>query len=158
MKYFFAWVFPLFSLCTNIDYVELSDKNMHIQNEIHSFFDTLFPRVNEENGKMELKEYMWQHLASTLMGTTDCQTFNMYVGKGQNGKSVLISLMEQILGEYKGDVPLTLITEKRAKVGGVTPEIVELKGKRYALMQEPSKTDIINEGIMKQLKNCLFVF
>jgi P4 family phage/plasmid primase-like protien len=140
------------SFCTNIDYVELTPKTIPIQNEIHAFFDTLFPRVNEQNGKKELKEYMWQHLASTLMGTTDCQTFNMYVGKGQNGKSVLISLMELILGEYKGDVPLSTITGKeRTKVGGVSPEMVELKGKRYALMQEPSKHDVINEGIMKQI-------
>lgn len=139
------------SLCTNIDYVDLTPRTIPIQNEINEFFSQLFPRVSEVSGKQELRDYMWEHLASTLMGTTDCQTFNMYVGKGQNGKSVLISLMEQILGEYKGDVPLTLITEKRAKVGGVTPEIVELKGKRYALMQEPSKNDIINEGVMKQL-------
>lgn len=139
------------SLCTNIDYVPLSARTKDIEKEIHGFFNTLFPRQNEKTGKYDLRTYMWEHLASTLMGTTDCQTFNMYVGKGQNGKSVLIALMEQILGEYKGDVPLTLITEKRSKVGGVTPEIVELKGKRYALMQEPSKTDQINEGIMKQL-------
>ena len=139
------------SLCTNIEYIPLSTRTLGIQNEIHTFFNALFPRVNEETGKYDLRDYMWEHLASTLMGTTDCQTFNMYVGKGQNGKSVLISLMEQILGEYKGDVPLSMITEKRAKVGGVTPEIVELKGKRYALMQEPSKHDVINEGIMKQI-------
>lgn len=140
------------SLCTNIDYIPLSPKTLSIQNEIHTFFNELFPRVNEQTGKMDLRDYMWEHLASTLMGTTDCQTFNMYVGKGQNGKSVLISLMEQILGEYKGDVPLTMITgRERTKVGGVSPEMVELKGKRYALMQEPSKHDVINEGIMKQI-------
>ena len=55
------------------------------------------------------------------------------------------------LGDYKGDVPLTLVTDKRAKVGGLTPEIVKLKGIRYAVMQEPSKDDIINEGVLKQL-------
>jgi hypothetical protein len=75
----------------------------------------------------------------------------MYIGIGQNGKSVLVNLMEKVLGEYKGDVPLTLVTDKRGKVGGLAPEIVQLKGKRYAVMQEPSKGDRINEGIMKQL-------
>jgi len=36
-------------------------------------------------------------------------------------------------------------------VGGVSPEIVNLKGIRYAVMQEPSKGQRMNEGMMKQL-------
>jgi len=106
--------------------------------------DQLFP-------EKPLCNYMWDHLASTLMGTSSNQTFNMYIGDGQNGKSVLVNLMEIVLGDYKGDVPLTLVTDRRGKVGGLAPEIVQLKGKRFAVMQEPSKGDRVNEGIMKQL-------
>ena len=133
------------SMCTNIDYVPLDSKvHQKIMDEINDFMNKLFP-------EKELCEYMWDHLASTLIGTSTNQTFNMYIGIGQNGKSVLVNLMEMVLGDYKGDVPLTLVTEKRGKVGGLTPEIVELKGIRYAVMQEPSKGDKINEGIMKAL-------
>ena len=132
------------SLCTNIDYIKITDKHTHIVNEIKEFMNQLFPRP-------ELCEYMWQHLASTLIGVSVDQTFNMYNGIGQNGKSVLVNLMEKVLGDYKCDVPLTLVTEKRSKVGGLTPEIVQLKGKRYAVMQEPSKDEVINEGMMKQI-------
>jgi P4 family phage/plasmid primase-like protien len=94
---------------------------------------------------------MYDHLASTLIGVAANQTFNMYIGVGQNGKSVLITLMEKILGEYVGIVPLTLLTEGRTRVGGLSPEMVQLKGVRYAVMQEPTKGDKINEGIMKQM-------
>jgi putative DNA primase/helicase len=94
---------------------------------------------------------MWDHLASTLTGECPDQTFNMYIGVGRNGKSALIELMSLVLGTYKGDVPVSLITEKRTKVGGVSPEIVSLKGIRYAVMQEPSKDARVNEGMMKQL-------
>lgn len=133
------------TMCTNIDYIPLDYKiHQPIIDEINDFMDKLFPIK-------ELCEYMWDHLASTLIGTSLNQTFNMYIGIGQNGKSVLVNLMEMVLGDYKGDVPLTLVTEKRAKVGGLTPEILELRGKRYAVMQEPSKGDKINEGIMKAL-------
>lgn len=132
------------SMCTNIDYKPLSEDTKKIESEVNNFMSQLFPRCSS------LKEYVWSHLASTLMGTTDCQTFNMYIGKGQNGKSVLVSLMEKVLGDYKGDVPISLITEKRQKVGGLSPEVAALKGKRYALMQEPSKNDVINEGPLKQ--------
>jgi len=133
------------SMSTNIDYIKLNPaKHQSVIDEINDFMDKLFPEP-------ELCQYMWDHLSSTLLGTSTNQTFNMYIGGGQNGKSVLVNLMEIILGEYKGDVPLTLVTDRRGKVGGLAPEIVQLKGKRYAVMQEPSKGDRINEGIMKQL-------
>jgi len=133
------------SMCTNIDYIPLDPvKHKVLIDEINDFMNKLFP-------EKELCEYMWDHLASTLIGTSVNQTFNNYIGNGQNGKSVLVNLMEIVLGEYKGDVPLTLVTDKRGKVGGLAPELVQLKGKRYAVMQEPSKGDKINEGIMKQL-------
>jgi P4 family phage/plasmid primase-like protien len=133
------------SMCTNIDYVPLNPAvHQRIMDEINDFMNKLFP-------EKELCQYMWDHLASTLIGTAANQTFNMYIGIGQNGKSVLVNLMEMVLGDYKGDVPLTLVTEKRGKVGGLTPEIVELKGIRYAVMAEPQKGDKINEGMMKTL-------
>ncbi len=132
------------SMCTNNEYIQLSPAVANTVSAINDFMDELFP-------EKPLCKYMWEHLASTLLGTSANQTFNMYIGNGQNGKSVLVNLMEKALGEYKGDVPLTLVTEKRGKVGGLTPEIVQLKGIRYAVMQEPSKGDVINEGMMKQL-------
>jgi P4 family phage/plasmid primase-like protien len=134
---------------TKIDYVPIDEKRD--ADKIHSiqeFMHQLFP-------VKELHDYMWEHLASVLIGTSSNQTFNMYVGVGQNGKSVLITLMDKILGEYKGDVPLTLVTERRSKIGGATPELVALKGLRYAVMQEPSKGDRLNEGIMKQITSGL---
>jgi P4 family phage/plasmid primase-like protien len=130
--------------CTNIGYTPLNHLDQKVVNEVITFMNQLFP-------DKELCEYMWDHLASTLIGTAANQTFNMYIGIGQNGKSVLVNLMEMVLGDYKGDVPLTLVTEKRGKVGGLTPEIVELKGIRYAVMAEPQKGDKINEGMMKTL-------
>ena len=131
------------SMCTNIDYIKLTDQHKESIDEIHVFMKQLFP-------KPELCKYMWEHLASCLIGTSPNQTFNQYYGAGQNGKSVLVNLMEKCLGDYKGDVPLTLVTGRRQNVGASSPEIASLKGKRLAVMQEPSKEDIINEGVLKQ--------
>ena len=134
---------------TKIEYVPVDkQRDAQILEEIEDFMAKLFPIE-------ELRTYMWEHLSSTLMGTSQNQTFNNYIGFGQNGKSVLVSLMEKTLGEYKGDVPLTLMTQGRTKIGGLAPEIVALKGLRYAVMNEPSKHDRLNEGIMKQLTSGL---
>ena len=132
---------------TGINYVEYDSSNPEmnkIGNELTSFMEKLFPIP-------ELNKYMWEHLASCLIGTNLNQTFNIYHGSGSNGKSILTDLMSHALGEYKGTVPITLVTEKRNAIGGTSSEIIQLKGVRYAVMQEPSKDTKINEGIMKEL-------
>jgi P4 family phage/plasmid primase-like protien len=112
--------------------------------EINQFMDELFPNK-------ELNQYMWEHLASVLIGTNENQTFNIYTGSGCNGKSKLVELMSKCLGDYKATVPITLITQSRNGIGSTSPEIAQLVGVRYAVMQEPSKGEKINEGIMKEI-------
>jgi len=133
------------SKCTNIDYVPVNENtDAVIIAEIRDFMRKLFPID-------ELYNYMWEHLASVLIGKAITQTFNMYIGIGQNGKSVLMDFMSVCLGDYYAGVPLPLITDKRTKIGGLAPELLELKGARLAVINEPSKGDQINEGMMKQL-------
>ena len=132
---------------TGISYTPFNkdDKNMsEISENILDFMEKIFPVE-------ELNKYMWEHAASCLIGTNLNQTFNIYRGSGSNGKSKFTDLMTYCLGEYKGTVPITLVTEKRNSIGGTSSEIIQLKGVRYAVMQEPSKDSKINEGIMKEL-------
>tara|TARA_X000000368_G_scaffold290909_1_gene231192 strand:- start:5445 stop:8189 length:2745 start_codon:yes stop_codon:yes gene_type:complete len=133
------------SKCTNLDYIPLNKKrDKVIMDEITEFMYQLFPND-------ELRNYMWEHLSSVLMGKNDNQTFNIYTGRGRNGKSKLVELMSMILGDYKATVPITLITQRRGSIGGTSSEVVQLIGVRYAVMQEPSVGDCINEGIMKEI-------
>jgi P4 family phage/plasmid primase-like protien len=112
--------------------------------EIEEFMQKLFPIP-------DLKRYMYDHLASCLIGANKNQTFNVYHGSGSNGKSIVADLMSVTLGEYKGTVPITLVTDIRGKIGGTSDEVLKLKGIRYAVMQEPTKGAKLNEGIMKEL-------
>ena len=132
--------------CTNIRYDELSHKrHKDVIPELLSFMSQLFPND-------QLKEYMWEHLSAMLIGMPSLnQTFVNYTGDGQNGKSVLTDLLSQTLGTYKVSAPISIITQPRCKVGGLTPEIVALKGARYVVMQEPESTDIIQAGCMKEV-------
>jgi phage/plasmid-associated DNA primase len=59
--------------------------------------------------------------------------------------------MGHALGEYKGTVPSTLVTGRRPGLGGTCSEVIQLKGIRYAVMQELSKGEGLNEGVMKEL-------
>ena len=140
--------YDFISKCTDIDFLETYATGCNeygaIEREITAFMEQLFPSP-------ELRAYMWEHLASCLIGVNRDQTFNIYNGCGSNGKSKLVELMSHCFGEYKGTVPITLITEKRNKIGGTASEIAQLKGVRYAVMNEPSKGDRINEGPLKEL-------
>jgi len=132
---------------TNINYSEFNkgDEEMYkISLDIETFMNKLFP-IPQQN------KYMWDHLASCLIGTNKNQTFNIYHGSGSNGKSMLADLMSHTLGQYKGVVPVNLITDKRVSIGGTSDEIMKLKGIRYAVAQELTKGMKLNEGIMKEL-------
>ena len=135
------------SLSTGTKYkpYDPTDSNqVKIKEEIDDFFFKIFP--NED-----LRRYMWDHAASALLGINKHQSFNVYTGGGGNGKSKFVDLMNLTLGGYSDKCNISLITQKRKGIGGPTPEIAKLKGKRYVSMDEPSKGDELNEGIMKQL-------
>ena len=134
-----------FSTHTNyIPYDKNNSKQQKIKEEIDDFMLKVFP--NEK-----LREYMWEHAASSLIGVQRNQKFNIYTGCGSNGKSVFINLMNLVLGDYADKLNIALVTQKRKGIGGPTPEIAKLKGKRYVSMDEPSAGDQLNEGIMKQM-------
>ena len=145
------------SKSTNLVYKPIEHYKKHkpnVLNEINAFMSQLFPDIKDEKtGEIDssLRKYMWEHMASTLLGTNENQTFNIYNGSGANGKSKLVELMGMVLGEYKGTVPISLVTQKRSNIGGTSSEVHNLIGTRYAVMQEPSKNDSINEGIVKEL-------
>jgi len=133
------------SKSTQIDYIQ-HDPIKHKDQiaEIHDFMHKLFPVA-------ELREYMWQHLASGMIGTAINQTLTFYLGIGSNGKSVLVEFMSKVLGDYKYDAPISLIASQRPKIGGLSPEVVALKGVRYSVIAEPEKNERIQEGAMKQM-------
>jgi P4 family phage/plasmid primase-like protien len=134
---------------TGIDYIDYQPDNIPdniqiIMDEITEFMCQLFPNV-------ELNQYMWEHLASCLIGNCINQTFNIYCGSGSNGKSLLCELMSRTLGTYKGILPINVVTDKRVQTGSTSPEIAQLKDIRFAVMQEPSKDAKLNDGILKEL-------
>jgi P4 family phage/plasmid primase-like protien len=131
--------------CTHVAYIPENERYAPMVSEIQTFFHQLFPTEG-------LHRYMWDHLASCLVGGNENQTFNIYLGSGSNGKSKLTALMAHCFGDYKGTVPITLVTQKRGDIGGTSSEIVQLKGIRYAVMQEPTKNSCtLNEGVMKEI-------
>ena len=105
--------------CTNIDYKKLDrERDGETIKEIEDFMEKLFPLE-------ELREYMWKHLASLLLGINKDQKLHIYIGGGANGKSVFTDLLKKCFGDYHdGSVPISMITQARQKQGTASPDIV----------------------------------
>ena len=134
------------SLSTKWDYVpfDISDSyHKECKEEIDDFMEKLFPDD-------ELRKYMWEHAASTLSGLNLNQKFNIYTGGGANGKSKFVNLLSKALGTYADTLDIGVVTHKKSGPGRPMPEITKLPGKRYICMDESTKGDVLNEGIIKQ--------
>jgi putative DNA primase/helicase len=74
----------------------------------------------------------------------------MWNGGGGNGKSATIDLIKNMLGDYFGVVPITLLTRKRGGSSNATPELADKFGVRLIVVQEPEHNDVVFVGQMKE--------
>ena len=99
----------------------------------------------------EVRDYTIRFLSKCLSGENRDEGFYIWTGSGGNGKSKLIELMQLVLGDYAGGLPVSLITSKRSSSNSATPEMARTKGLRFVVMQEPEANECINIGLMKEL-------
>ena len=98
-----------------------------------------------------VRDYFMKHLATNLVGGNTAQKFHILTGSGSNGKSMIMNLTSTALGDYACTVPISLLTQGRAKSGNAAPEVIRLKGRRFVTMQEPDESIALNTGLMKEL-------
>jgi phage/plasmid-associated DNA primase len=125
---------------TNVNYIPLDRKrDADAIAEIDEFMAQLFPTLSQ-------RDYMWEHLASILIGNDLCRKLQMYmyIGSGCNGKTTLTSLLSQCLGDYCTIIPASLITE-------ASSDYIALSGIRLALIQEVSMSETINSSALTKL-------
>jgi len=130
------------SMSTGHDYVEVPDGAPEFA-EIEAFFATVFPSPG-------LRRYFLSRMAAYLSGRIIKEEFLILTGSGSNGKSKTIELLQSALGEYAVNLPTALLTQKRGASNAASPEVARLKGRRLAVMQEPSDTDRLNISILKE--------
>lgn len=111
--------------------------------EVNKFLIEILP---EE----DVREYVIKYLASCLSGMTDSQKLHIWTGTGANGKSMLMNLMEEALGDYSTKANISMFTQGRAKTGSASPEQVKLRGKRFVTMSEPDENYALNTGLIKE--------
>lgn len=130
------------SYSTYQPYIEYNEEDAVFQ-EMDKFFIDLLPNV-------EVKIFLLQTFACVLFGVK-YEIVPVLLGEGSNGKSRLMSLLEKAFSDYFCILPISLLTNKRASSNSAQSELERTKGRRFAVLQEPSNDDKINVGLMKEL-------
>lgn len=131
------------SYTTKINYIAYNPECIE-STEINDFFAKIFTNKN-------LRNYVLDVLACVIDGSIAQERFYIFTGQGSNGKSRLLDLIQKAVGEYYCILPIALLTQKRAASNAAQSELERTKGRRFAVMQEPSEQDKINIGLMKEL-------
>lgn len=129
------------SLCTNYDYINY-DKNDEFSIAIDEFIGKIEP-------EFDMREYIITLLSTCLSGSIKEESFYVFTGSGANGKSKLMELLKNAMGDYYKPMDIRLLTEKRSSSSAASPEIADKKGIRACPFDEPKSTDEINTGFMK---------
>ena len=131
------------SLTVGYDWEDFEEDDHRVY-ECKDFLLKLFPNPL-------IRRYAVEYFASILRGGNYQKTFVIMTGEGDNGKSVLIDFLEQALGDYMDKLPTSVITSERAQSSSSTMDLELLRNLRYAVLQETSKKDKINDGKLKEL-------
>lgn len=99
----------------------------------------------------ELILYVQKAFGYTLTGSVIEHCLFFLTGEGRNGKSLLISVFEKLLGDYAISMQPKMLMETTFVNNGPTPELAKLQGKRMVCCPEVGQKQSIDQVLLKQL-------
>jgi putative DNA primase/helicase len=93
--------------------------------------------------------FMQRSMGYWLTGDRSAQVVHFLYGMGGNGKSVLIDLVQHVLGPYATKMPAAALMQRRGERHPT--EIAMLRGKRLAVSSELPEGEHMNEPLIKEL-------
>ncbi|MFI2378293.1 phage/plasmid primase, P4 family [Streptomyces sp. NPDC018964] len=104
---------------------------------------------DDDKGK-EATDFLHLLLGYSVTGDVGAQVLPFLYGSGANGKSVLLDVMMQVLGDYANAAPPGFLMEK-GKFTEHSTELTELHGRRIVVCSELKPNDKFNEARVKLL-------
>ncbi|GLW19919.1 DNA primase/helicase [Streptomyces sp. NBRC 13847] len=156
-----------YALCTPAGVVDLRTGYLHKpdpESDMHSRATTVAPEAmptprwnrflhdtfsNDVKGQ-ETIHFLHLLLGYSVTGDVGAQVLPFLYGTGANGKSVLLDVMTQILGDYAQAAPPGFLMEK-GKFSEHSTELTELHGRRIVVCSELKPNDKFDESRVKLL-------
>jgi putative DNA primase/helicase len=111
-------------------------------------FDAFFARIQPDGA---MRKFLLRWFALSMTGRVE-QKLAFFYGMGANGKSVLVDLMANIMGDYAATAKIESLTGTNRRGGGdATPDLVPLIGARFVRAAEPDEGMRWQEGLIKEL-------
>lgn len=127
-----------------LSYVEFNPIDRRVV-EVYDCLQKVFP-------DREVYNFFMDTTSEVFLGGNDRKLVLFWSGRGNNGKSVIQTFIERILGPYSIKFPTSIITGRRAQSSACTPELVRAgSGVRWAVVQEPDESEYVNIGVLKEL-------
>lgn len=128
---------------THVNYIPYKKYDIHTK-EMNNFFKQIMP---EDNMRTFLKMY----LSTFISGDVNEEKLPIFTGGGGNGKSKLIELLKNTLGDYMKPMDIRVLTQKRGNAGQASSEVADKKGVRACPSEEPEKEAKLQIGFMKNM-------
>lgn len=99
----------------------------------------------------EVIRFFWIFLASLLRGRNAEKHINIFIGDGDNGKSIILKMIKSCLGDYSIDFPSEILTCKnKGSSGSANPEISQAEGSKVAFISELNNDEKFASGPPKK--------
>ena len=100
-------------------------------------------------GDEELISFVRRFAGYSLTGSTEERVFTILYGRGKNGKTTLVELLEHAMGDYATTTDTETILAKRYQ--GVGNDVAALKGARFVATAEVERGRALAESKVKSL-------
>lgn len=129
---------------TSVNYIKYNAKKPYII-KIEKILKDLFP-------EQDARTFIMCYLANCLDGTEKSSMFLIIKGTGANGKSTLMELMINTLGDqYTKKMDAQFLVEKKNNSNNASPMVMQLKNTRFVYYSETHKGDELNESQLKEI-------
>lgn len=115
------------------------------------FLSSIF-EYPDPNDTKEIVEFLRVCFGYTLTGSTKAQCIFLLHGDGSNGKSTLLNVLQNIMGDYFHTIDSSqLMTSKNNQSVAVQNSMAELLGTRFLSTQETDEGARLSEPLIKQI-------
>jgi putative DNA primase/helicase len=102
------------------------------------------------NGDAEKIEYVRRAVGYTLTGSVEAQVMFILIGAGANGKSVFLSLLQALMGDYGTSLPAHSIMQQKFS-NDKTDDLASLAGMRFTYATEGESGDRLAVAKIKRM-------